>query len=421
MNYQKTTLDNGIRVVSENHAESRCVVTGLWVEVGTRFEKFEQMGISHLLEHMVFKGTEKYTALELARSLEARGGDINAFTAREHTCFHTTSLKEDLPLCIDVLAQLTAFARFEKNDFEKEKRVIQQEIQMAMDELEEYFYDLYHERLYPKNSLGYQILGTVGSVDTLKVEDVKSYCDAHFIPENIIIAAAGAVNHEELVDYVQKSFKNKKWSESKKGLQKFVTPSHSQVREFYQKDCEQYHVLVGLPACSYSSEDRFNGYVLNTALGGGMTSRLYQAIREDRGLVYSIFSMLNTFTDTGFQTIYAGTEKKNVNEVVDLIHKELVNVRANGLPSEDIEFFKTQARGQIIIGSEDIDNRMNSLAVNEMVFRKYRSIDSVIEDINKVTVDSVMKYINDKLDIDKLNYFLMGPEEIQGSIVVPTP
>lgn len=412
MNYQKTTLDNGVRVVSENHADSRCVVTGLWVEVGTRFEKHEQMGVSHLLEHMVFKGTEKYSALDLARCLEARGGDINAFTAREHTCFHTTSLKEDLPLCIEVLAQLTAFAKFDKKEFTKEKKVIQQEIQMAMDELEEYFYDLYHERIYPNNSLGYQILGTVDSVDSINVDDVKNYYDTHFVPENIIIAAAGAVNHQELVAHVEKNFANKKWA-NKKHNKKFTTPRHELVREFYQKDCEQYHILVGLPACSYSAENRFNGYVLNTALGGGMTSRLYQSVREDRGLVYSIFSMLNTFTDTGFQTIYAGTEKKNVPEVIDLIRKEMINVKKNGLSKDDIEFFKTQAKGQIIIGSEDIDNRMNSLAVNEMIFKKFRSIDNVISDINKVTVDSVQEYIDDKLDVDKLNYFLMGPEEIK--------
>ncbi len=410
MKFQKTTLDNGVRVLSEHHSDSRCVVTGFWVEAGSRYEAPNQVGISHLLEHMVFKGTEKYSALELALCMESKGGDINAFTAREHTCFHTTSLCDDLDLSVDVLAQVTAFARFNPSDFEKEKGVVQQEILMAADDLEEFVYDLYFEKIFPNNSLGYQILGSMESVAGLSLQDIQNYYDRHFVPENIIVTAAGNVDHDQLVKSVSNHLKDKKWMGQRPDTP-LITPPRSVVKDRFTKDCEQSHIIVGFPACSYSDADRFNGFVLNTALGGGMTSKLYQSIREERGLVYSIFSLLNTFTDTGIQTIYAGTEQKQVDEVVSLIRQELKTIRANGLTKEEINLYKRQAKGQILIGSEDIDNRMNSIAVNEMVFGEYRSVDRVIADIDQVNVDSVMAYIEDKLDPDNLSLFILGPKE----------
>jgi predicted Zn-dependent peptidase len=410
--FNKTVLQNGVRVLSERHSDSRCVVTGFWVEAGARFEESHQIGISHLLEHMVFKGTEKYNALELALTMEAKGGDINAFTAREHTCFHTTSLSEDLNLSVDVLSQLIAFAKLEDKELTKEKGVVQQEILMASDDLEEYAYDLYYEKIFPGNSLGYQILGTSESVESLSQQDIQSYYDKHFVPENIIVTAAGDVDHDLLVRLVQENLQNKTWTQ-KKTETPLITPPRSRVHEFHQKDCEQYHIIVGFPACSYSAAHRFNAFVVNTALGGGMTSKLYQSVREERGLAYSIFSMLNTYTDTGIQTIYAGTEKKHVEEVVDLIQKELKALRDRGLSKAEIELYKTQAKGQIVIGSEDIDNRMNSIAVNEMVFNEYRPVDQVIADIEKVNSDSVMQYVEEYLDPSQLSLFLLGPEAIE--------
>lgn len=410
--FKKTTLPNGIRVLSENHPDSRCVVTGFWIGSGTRNETPQQIGISHLLEHMVFKGTEKYSALELALALESRGGDINAFTAREHTCFHTTSLKEDLSLSVDVLSQLSAFARFDEKEFVKEKRVVQQEILMASDDLEEYVYDLYFEKIFPGNSLGYQILGSVESVASMTLEDIQKYYDDQFVPENIIVTASGAVDHDLFVSYVEEHLQKKKWKEAPKG-QKLKTPGRTVLRDFFQKDCEQFHIIAGFPACSYADPERFNSFVVNTALGGGMTSKLYQNLREEKGLVYSIFSMLNTFSDTGLQTIYAGTEKDHVNEVVDSIRAELKIMAQNGLSTKEIDLYKTQAKGQIIIGSEDIDNRMSSIAVNEMIFGKYRSVEQVISDIQTVDQDSVMRYIENHLDPDKISLYMLGSEKVE--------
>ncbi|MCJ8275632.1 MAG: insulinase family protein, partial [Bdellovibrionales bacterium] len=313
MKFKKSVLSNGIRVLSEHHPDSRCVVTGFWIETGTRFESPQQIGISHLLEHMVFKGTDKYSAFELARCLEAVGGDINAFTAREHTCFHTTSLSEHLDLSVEVLAQLVAFAKFEQKEFDKEKKVVQQEILMASDDLEEFVYDLYFEKLFPGDPLGYQILGSVDSVESMTIPDIQGYYDDKFQPQNIIVTAAGSVDHEALVESVEKYLADKTWA-PKKDLPKVKTPEQAKVRDLFAKDCEQYHIIAGFPACSYSDDNRFEGFVLNTTMGGGMTSKLYQSLREERGLVYSVFSMLNTFVDCGLQTIYAGTERDHVEE-----------------------------------------------------------------------------------------------------------
>ncbi len=409
MKFEKTVLDNGIRVLSENHADSKCVVTGFWINSGTRHETREQMGISHLLEHMVFKGTEKYSPLQLALAMEARGGDINAFTAREHTCFHTTSLKEDLDLSVDVLAQLCAFAKFSDKEFEKEKRVVQQEILMCADDLEEYVYDLYFEKIFPDSPLGFQILGNMETVDKLSLNDIQNYYDTHFVPENMIVTAAGAVDHKALVKEVEKGFSQKTWK-NKSYQAKLEAPVHKPINDFFKKDCEQFHIVMGFPTCAFSDEDRFNAYVVNTALGGGMTSKLYQKIREDRGLVYSVFSMLNTFVDTGLQTIYAGTERKHAAEVIDLISKEVDELRKNGLSQDEIELYKTQAKGQIVIGGEDIDNRMNSIAVNEMVFGEYRPVDKVISEIDEVTADSVKNYIDKYLKPDNLSLYCLGPK-----------
>ncbi len=415
MTFRKTTLANGVRVLTERHSESRVAVVGFWIQTGTRFETKKQEGISHLLEHMVFKGTEKFSAFEIAQSLEARGGDINAFTGREHTCFHTTSLKEDLDLSIEVLSQLFAFAKFKEEDFIKEKRVILQEILMASDDLEEYVFDLFFERAFPKHPLGYQILGSVDSVQALNLKDIQAYYDQHFVPENLIVSVVGSVDHDEVVKSVELHLSGKKWA-THQVLSPSPAPKIQAFQDFFQKDCEQYHILVSFPACRYTDPDRFNGFVLNTALGGGMTSRLYQKIREDKGLVYSVFSMLNTFTDTGLETIYAGTEENHVLEVIDLINQEVDRVAEQGLSEQDIDLFKTQAKGQIIIGSEDIDSRMNSIAINEMVFGKYRAVDDVIRDLEEINRTSLLRYIEEKLKKEQRSLFVLGQKSIISNI-----
>jgi predicted Zn-dependent peptidase len=409
MKFKKSTLDNGLRILTEHHPESRCTVMGVWVTTGTRHETPEMLGVSHLIEHMVFKGTERHkSAYDLARVLEAVGGEINAYTGREYTCYHTTTLKENLDLSVDVLSQLVKSATFNPDEFEKERRVILQEILMAADDTEEYIYDLFFESIYAGNSLGWPILGTLDSIKNIRCKDAQSWYQQRYYPQNMIVSAAGAIDHDDFVAMIEKELGGQ-WG-AKPFEQQIITPPVRKINEFVQKDTEQYHLIGSFPASSYHDDNRFDAYVLNTALGGGMTSRLYQKIREERGLVYSIFSLLNTFTDNGIQTIYAGTEKENVGEVIDLIVEELFGLTQVPISKEDVDMFKVQARAQIIMAAEDIESRMNSLAVNEMVFGKYRPVDQVVAEIDRVSVDSVDAFVKEKINPENLSFFMMGPE-----------
>lgn len=405
--FMKTRLPNGIRVVTETHPRNRAASVGIWVNTGTRDEKSKEAGVSHFVEHLVFKRTKSRNAFQIAREMEAVGGDLNAFTSREYTCFTTHSLKEHLNLSIDVLSDLACRATFVKDEYDREKQVILQEIHMAEDQLEDFVYDLYFEEVFKGSSLGLPILGTEKSLLEMKRADVLDYYKCRYVSENLIVSVTGAVDHNAVVDLVEKHLR----PFPSRGVSSHPPrkkPKFKPFRKVITKPSEQVHILVGLPASSFSDELRFEAYVVNTLLGGGMTSKLYQSVREDRGLVYSIYSSLTSFTDCGLKTIYAGTEAKNVQKVLSLIIQELVRLKKSGISKKDLELFKTQVTGQILLGADDIENRMNSLGVNEMVFEKYRSVDDVMADVAKVSLESVNRYIEKYLDLEQLGILLLG-------------
>ncbi|WP_374001632.1 M16 family metallopeptidase [Bdellovibrio bacteriovorus] len=405
--FKKTELSNGIRVVSELHPGSRAVSMGIWVLTGTRDETPEVAGISHLLEHLVFKGTKNRSAYQIAKSLEALGGELNAYTTREYTCYHALVLKDHWEKALDVLADLVSNMKLVQKEFDLEKGVILQEIAMSEDSHEDMVYDVFYEQVYGKHPLGRPILGTPVSVARMKQTQVMDYYRRNYTGKNIIISASGCINHDELMAGIQKRLGVKKKSELKntRRVPRWLTRRH-----VVEKQAEQVHMLLGFPTASFQDKHRFEAVVTNTLLGGGMTSKLYQSVREKRGLVYSIHSSLNTNIDSGMLTIYAGTEAKNARKVGDLISKEFAKIRKQGVTKADVEMCKTQIIGSILLGSDDIENRMTSLAVNEMVFGKYRAVESVIEEIKAVTVDSVNHYIRHELDLDKASGVLLGPE-----------
>ncbi len=416
--YKKTVLKNGVRVVTEQHPHARGVVVGIWVMVGTRDESPALAGISHFVEHLVFKRTESRNAFEIARDMEAVGGELNAFTSREYTCFYTHSLKEHLDLSIDVLSDLVCRARFDKVDFEKEKQVVLQEIHMSEDNLEDLVFDEYFENVYGKHPLGRPILGTPESIANLKIKDVQEYYEKHYSSSQIVVSVAGAVSHDEVVKLVEQKLRPKNNKKSSKPLLladkaqiKKNPPKTLAFRKFIQKPSEQVHILMGFPAAHFRDDLRFEAYIVNALLGGGMTSRLYQKIREDRGLVYTIYSQMNSFCDIGSIMIYSGTEPKNVNQVFKLTLKELKSIAKKGIEKKDLELFKTQVLGQILLGADDIENRMNSLGVNEMVFGRYRSVEEVLNEITQVDLKSLRKYMDKYFDLSKLSLMLMGSFE----------
>ncbi len=403
--FKKTLLDSGITVVTEAHRYQRSVCVGAFIEIGTRDEPAKNVGICHFVEHMVFKGTKSRSAGEIARSIEAVGGDLNAFTTREYTCFHTTSLKDDLELDIEVLGDLVGNARFSQRDFDLEKKVILQEVSMTEDTPEEYIYDMFFEKIYGKSSLGWPILGTKQSLEDLKRSELMKFYKERYCGSNIIVAAAGALDHDAVVEMVEKSFKV-----SKKGpkIPRRKKPRWVPVREVVRKEGEQTHILVGFDGVSFTSPKRFEAFVLNAWIGGGMSSKLYQSIREKRGLAYTIYSNLTTFTDCGTLSIYAATEGKSVTAVMEAIHHDVKELKKKKLNPRGLELFKQQVRGGVLLGADDMENRMSSLGVNEMTFGEYMAVDTIVESIDKVTASDVRALALDLLNPDKMAVLVMG-------------
>lgn len=409
-NFKKTDLKNGVRVLTELHPSSRAVSIGFWVLTGTRDEQPDEAGISHFLEHLVFKGTKTRNAYQIAKSLEALGGELNAYTSREYTCYHALVLKDHWEKALDVLADLVSNMNLTQKEFNLEKGVILQEIAMADESQEEIIYDIFFEQVYGKHPLGRPILGTPGSIASMTQKKVNDYYKRNYSGKNIIVSAAGCIDHHDLVKGLEKRLSQKKATKPKVTRK---TPTWKRARHVVDKQAEQVHMLMGIPTASFKDPFRFESYILNTLLGGGMTSRLYQSVREKRGLVYSIYSTLNTQVDSGMIMIYAGAEAKNITKVGNIISKEFKKIADRGVSRADVEMYKTQVIGSILLGSDDIENRMTSVAVNEMVFGKFKSVESVIEEIRQVSVDSVNDYIERKMRSDQMSGVLLGPD-VQG-------
>lgn len=405
--FRKTLLSNGARVVTEHHPFSRSTAASIYVDLGTRDEAPRINGAAHFIEHLVFKGTLKRSAFAIAKSLEAVGGDLNAYTSRELTCFHTLSLREHLPLGLDVLGDLVTGAVFDQRDFLKEKEVIFQEISMSAEEIEEYIFDQFLERVYADQSLGMPILGSRESLGRISRRALNDFYRTNYLGSNLIVSVAGDVDHDRVLEIVDQSIGKRK-SRSMIKRPRRSRPSQRTFMEVIARPSEQIHMLLGFPSGSFKDPLRFESYIVNAVLGGGMTSRLYQRVRESRGLVYSIYSHLQAFSDSGLLMIYAGASEKNAPKVLKIIARELVRLNREGLTQRELNFFKTQVKGTILLGSDDVESRMNSIAVNEMIFGRYRPIESVIEEIDRVTLKSIGEYIDRFLPLKKLSVMLMG-------------
>lgn len=403
--FKKTELKNGIRILSETHPESKAVSIGIWVLTGTRDEMPDQAGISHFLEHLVFKGTKNRSAYKIAQSLECLGGELNAYTTREYTCFHALVLKDHWIQALDVLCDLVSNMKLSDKEFKLEKGVILQEIAMSEDSEEDIIYDHFLSAVLKGNALGNPILGSNKSVVSMKKTAIQSYYKNRYSGKNLIVSLAGDIQHEEFLFEANKRLKQKKM------IQKTAKRKVPQWQPSFKKiesHSDQVHLLVGFPTAGYKDEHRFHSYLMNTALGGGMTSRLYQSVREKKGLVYSIHSMLNTFVDCGQIMIYASTEPKQYQKVLDITMSELKKLKDKGLAKGEFEMYKTQIIGSILLGSDDIENRMTSISVNEMVFNEYRSVEKVIEEIRQISLKDMNTFLNKQIQMDQISTVLMG-------------
>lgn len=405
--FKKTTLSNGIRVVTEKHPYTEAISAGIWICAGSRDEKKEFMGMSHLLEHLVFKGTKKRSAFQLAQVMEARGGDLNAFTTRESICFYATTLKKDLKLNLDVLMDLVCKATFPVREFDREKDVIQQEIAMSFDNHEEYAFDLFNEQVYRGHQMGWPILGTTESVGGISRSNVKDFYKKMFRGENIIVSVVGAVEHEDVIKAISPILgKIPKRAPNLKRTKPKFTPFK---QDFY-REIEQAHILMGFEGPHLRHPLRFASFIVNTALGGGMTSILFQKIREKKGLAYTVYSTLANSTDSGLTLIYAGTDPEKKDDVVEIIIKELQKLKREGFNKRMLERYKTQIKGFLILNDDDLESRMNSLCLNEMVFGKYRTTEDILKAIDEVQVKDIDQFMDEYVNTSKIATLTMGPK-----------
>ena len=400
--------------MTERQAYSKAFCFGAWLTKGTRHEPESLSGVSHFLEHLVFKGTKRRTSFEIASSLENLGGDLNAYTTKEYSCYHAMALKEHHAQAVDVVCDLVTGMSISEKDFELEKKVILQEMAMSMDNYEDLAHEIFFDLVYEGHPLSRRILGTEKSISSMKKNEVVSYYNEIYAPENFIFTASGAVDHDDLVRRIEKYFSKsdlkKRFSAASRQRknQIEVAPEWKITREVLERPTEQVQIVMGFPVPTFKDNHRFESFILNAYLGGGMTSSLFQSVREKTGLVYNIQSSLNTHQDAGCLMVYASTETQNVKKVVGLIQNELVKVKRSGISKEFIRRLKTQVTGQILLGSDDVENRMSSLGINEMVFGQYRPVERVIKEINAVTKKTMDDFIQSKMDLSQISGVLVG-------------
>jgi len=389
---RRTVLPGGLRVITESMPSMLSASLGIWVGVGSSDETARLAGASHYLEHLLFKGTRRRSALQIASELDAVGGELNAFTAKEHTCYYATVLASDLPLAVDVVGDLVTSAIIRGADVDNERGVIHEEIAMRDDEPGDAVYDLFSGALFGDNPLGRPVLGTTQSITDLSRTQIAGYYRRRYRSQSMVVAAAGAVDHADVLRLVRKAFADQLSVDVDPDpirQSDIVRTSPARQVALIDRPTEQAHILLGGFTPGRHDERRYALSVLNTALGGGMSSRLFQEIREKRGLAYSVGSSVSQYAGVGSYNVYAGCAPRNVDEVLGLIRAELDRVAVKGLSAEEVARAKGQLRGGMVLGMEDSGSRMSWIAKSELSFGEYRSVPQVLEDIAAVSVQDV--------------------------------
>ncbi|MBN1380715.1 MAG: insulinase family protein [Deltaproteobacteria bacterium] len=384
--FNKTVLDNGIRVISEQIDHVRSITIGVWVHCGSRYEDSKTNGLAHFIEHMLFKGTPKRSAFDIASAIDSVGGVMNAFTGKELTAFYITIPDYHLPLAIDLLADIFKNSLFEEAEIGKEKSVILQEIKMVEDTPDEYIHDFFEALFWKEHSLGLPVLGTKDLIKTFEKEALVRFFQSRYIGKNLVITAAGNLNHDGLAAMVEKAFDS---PEQQPDSQINVLPDVSSAIAVMEKDLGQVHFVIGTLAPSAINPKRYQSLLLNTVLGGSMSSRLFQNIRENRGLVYAIHSYLAQYMDVGMLGIYAGVAEDNLHEVISLIFDELYRLCNDPLTDQEILSAKELLKGNYLLSMESTDNQMIKLAKNEICFGRNISMQEIIDLIEEIDKEGV--------------------------------
>jgi len=402
----RATLPNGIRVVTEHMANVRSVSVGIWIGTGSREEHPQDTGISHFIEHMVFKGTKNRSAEQIARSVDSIGGGLDAFTSKELVSYQVKTLDQHLPEAFDVVADLVRNPLFQKEDIEKEKGVILEELKMEVDNPEYLIHEIFSSNFWKGHALGRPILGTKQSIRAFDRDKVEKYYKQFYTPSNILVTAAGNLEHRRLVRLADHYFGDLKPRRAAK-LDEMPTPHAPLV--FRDKDSlEQVHVYLGVPSIPMPHEQRFACYILNAILGGGMSSRLFQNIREKQGLAYTVYSELSMYRDAGCMLIYAGTSLRSAGKVVESIVRELRGMVDKKVRPEELRRAKDHLKGSYVLGLESTSNRMGNLARQELYFKRFFSLDEMLESIERVTAQEVQKLAQQFFDPQRMAVAMLG-------------
>jgi predicted Zn-dependent peptidase len=404
--YRRTILPNGIRLLTEWIPHVRSVAIGVWVDTGSRHEPLGRVGISHFIEHLVFKGTESRSAEDIARAVDSVGGQMDAFTTKEHTCFYVTVLDEHLPLAADLLADILLHPRFDAGDIEREKTVVLQEFGMVEDTPDDVIHDLFAERVWPEHPLGRPILGDRKVVQALDRDTILRHFRTEYSPERITIAAAGHVSHEQLVDLLGSRFLDFRQPTATRAP---APPVLATSLDLIERPLEQVHFVLGGRGLEQEAPERYTLFLLNTVLGGSMSSRLFQVVREREGLVYSIHSGNAAFRDSGLFYVYAGTEPAHFGRVVELTLQELRSMRAEGVSADELRRAKDHLKGSMMLSLESTGSRMTRIAKQELYFRRPFTFDEILADLERVTVKDV-KALGERLLSEPLSLVALGPK-----------
>jgi len=403
---EKTTLPNGIRVISEQMSHVRSVAVGVWIDAGSRAETDEESGISHFVEHMVFKGTSNRSADDIACSIDSIGGQLDAFTTKENVAFTAKVLDEHLPRALDVLSDLVLNPAFRDEDIVKEKGVVLEELKMEEDNPDYLIHEMFISNFWKRHPLGRTIIGTKETINSFQSPQLREFFGRTYCPANLMITAAGNVEHLKLVELVEERFGHLS------GQPSSVTTSqpepHAVISLRDKPSLEQVHVCIGVPAYAITHPRRYAGYVLNTVLGGGISSRLFLKIREHEGLAYSVFSDLSTYSDTGYMSVYAGTSLETTGQVIEHVLAELKNLKTNAVETDELRRAKDHLKGSITLSLESTTSRMSNLASQERYFQRFLSLDEINERIENVTAENLLEVANDWFHQERIALAMLG-------------
>jgi predicted Zn-dependent peptidase len=401
----KSLLSNGIRVISENIPHAHSVSIGIWVTTGSRHETTEINGVAHFIEHLLFKGTHRRTALDIAREIDSVGGVLNAFTSREYICIYAKVLSDYLDRAVDLLSDIFIYSTFDPEEIEKERKVILQEIWMMKDDPDHYIHDLFYQNFWKSHPLGRSVLGTEESVGSLTRETIVNYKNERFAAGDIIITASGKVDHDGLIEMLTGLFHHVHRRNSQADC---ASPSYEKKVETVEKELEQIHLCLGTKALPQNHPLRYESYILNTVLGGSMSSRLFQEIRENKGLAYSVYSYVSSHSDAGSFIIYAGTSPERMMEVIRINLREMTRLKKERVPEQELKYAKEHLKGNLLLSLESYDNRMTKLARNEIYFGRHIPIDEITSGIEKVTAESLLQLANELFVEDYFTLQLIG-------------